>query len=151
MGRDITTLVHSYAHYHLANATMHESAGPLLGLEADPPLDIIFVDFWSPGDSIIEKDWAKKVITYTCCVTSFAAVAFIGGGDQRRGRRHAFNGGILWTLWPPQDDCGRRRGHIHGHVQAVTPITWNPSQTGCLGKPQSHPELTVPPVPQQGR
>ena len=79
-GTDITTLVHSYAHYHLANTTMHKSAGPLLGLEADPPLDIIFVDFWSPVDSIIEKDWAKKVITYTCCVTSFAAVAFIGGG-----------------------------------------------------------------------
>ena len=79
MGRDITTLVHSYAHYHLANATMHESAGPLLGLESDAPLDIIFIDYWSPGNRIIEKDGAKKVLMYTCCMTSFAVVAFTWG------------------------------------------------------------------------
>ena len=84
MGGDITTLVHSYSHYHLANTTMHESARPLLGLDSDAPLDIIFVDFWSPSDSIIEKDRGKKVLTYTCCMTSFAAVAFIWGGSTQR-------------------------------------------------------------------
>ena len=77
MGQDITTLVHSYSHYHLANATMYESVGPLLGLETDAPLDIIFIEFWSPDNSIIKKDGAKKVLTYTCCMTSFAAVAFV--------------------------------------------------------------------------
>ena len=65
MGRDITTLVHSYTHYHLANSTMHNSAGQLLGLESDDPLDIIFIDYWSPSDRIINKDGAKKVLTYT--------------------------------------------------------------------------------------
>ena len=71
--------MHSYAHYHLANATMHKSAGPLLGLESDSPLDIIFIDYWSSSDSIIDKDGAKKALMYTCCMTSFAVVAFIGG------------------------------------------------------------------------
>ena len=80
MGQDITTLVHSYAHYHLANTTMHKSAGPLLGLESDSPLDIIFIYYWSPSDRIINKDGAKNVLTYTCCMTSFSVVAFIGGG-----------------------------------------------------------------------
>ena len=135
MVQDITTLVHSCAHYHLANAPMHESVGPILGLEADSPLDIIFLDLWSPGDSIIEKDGAKKLIMYTFCMKSFVAVAFIGGGGgQCRGCSHPFNGGIIWTLWPPQDNHGRLQGNIRGHVQSVTPITWNPGQTGFLGK-----------------
>ena len=59
---------------------MHESVGKILGLEADAPLDIVFLDPWSPGDRIIDKDGAKKVLMYTFCMKSFAAVAFIGGG-----------------------------------------------------------------------
>ena len=44
------------------------------------PLDVVFLDFWSPGDSVTDKDSTKKVLTYNCCITSFVAVGFAGDG-----------------------------------------------------------------------
>ena len=63
MRQDITTLVYSCAHCRLANVTMHNYAGPLLRLKEDASLDVVFFELWPPGDSIIEKDGAKKLLT----------------------------------------------------------------------------------------
>ena len=76
---DVSRLVTSCGHCRMANGARHESSGLLQGMEEAMPLVTVFLDFWTPGDSITDKGAATKVLTYTCCMTSFAAVGFIGG------------------------------------------------------------------------
>ena len=33
-------------------------------VEEETPLDTVFIDFWSPGDSVTDKSAAFKVLTY---------------------------------------------------------------------------------------
>ena len=42
-------------------------------------MDMVFLDFWYPGGSVMDKNFTHKVLTYTCGMTSFAAVAFATG------------------------------------------------------------------------
>lgn len=79
MAKDVARLTRECAHCRLTNATWHESAGLFHDFESDIPLDVVFLNFWSPGDNVTDKDVTKKILTYTCCMTSFAAMAFAGG------------------------------------------------------------------------
>ena len=63
----------------MANGARQESSGLVQGMEEANTLDTVFLEFWSPGDSVTDKSAATKVPTYTCCMKSFAAAGFIGG------------------------------------------------------------------------
>ena len=79
MSSSVISLTRNYAHCRLANASKHESSGLLEGMEDAAPMDVVFLDMWSPGDSVVDMNSAKKVLTYTYGMSSFAAVAFAGG------------------------------------------------------------------------
>ena len=62
----------------MANGASHKSSGLLQGMEEAIPLDTIFLDFWSPGESVTDKSAETKVLMCTCCMTPFTTVGFIG-------------------------------------------------------------------------
>jgi hypothetical protein len=77
--KDVTELVTSCAHCRMGNAARHESTGLLQGMCEAAPLEVVFLDFWSPGKSVTDPSAASTVLTYVCCMTGFAAVGFAGG------------------------------------------------------------------------
>jgi hypothetical protein len=65
------------AHFNLANAVNTENQAQIETLSCDEPFDCVFLDIWSPGDSVVNKYGDVKVLTYICCMTGFAAGTFL--------------------------------------------------------------------------
>ena len=76
--RDVTEGVRGCGHCNLANAASHESQLLLHTLSCDTPFDVIFLDFWSPGD-VPDKHGNVKVLTYMDCMTGFVMATFMSG------------------------------------------------------------------------
>ena len=76
MNRDTLHAVQSCAHCRLANNTSHKAQAVLHDLPCDAPLDVIFLDVWSPGE-VPEKSGDHSVLTYIDGMTGFAGAAFI--------------------------------------------------------------------------
>ena len=76
MTKDVKTGVLSCAHCNLANAASHEAQLKLHSLACDAPFDVVFLDFWSPGD-MVDKYGNVKVLTYLDGMTSFAMASFL--------------------------------------------------------------------------
>ena len=77
--KDVTDFVLSCAHCRLVNAARHESTGVLQGMSEAAPLEVIFLDFWSPGKRVTDKSSSSNFLTYACCMIGFASVGFAGG------------------------------------------------------------------------
>jgi hypothetical protein len=80
MTRDIREGVVGCAHCNLANTVSHEAQLKLNTLACDGPFDVVFIDFWSPGD-IVDKQGNIKVLTYLDGMTSFAMASFVQQGQ----------------------------------------------------------------------
>jgi hypothetical protein len=80
MTRDIREGVVGCAHCNLANTVSHEAQLKLNTLACDGPFDVVFIDFWSPGD-ITDKYGNTKVLTYLDGMTSFAMSSFVQQGQ----------------------------------------------------------------------
>ena len=76
MTRDIKMGVLSCAHCNLSNAASHEVQLKLHTLACDAPFDVIFLDFWSPGD-MVDKYGNVKVLMYLDGMTSYALGTFL--------------------------------------------------------------------------
>jgi hypothetical protein len=74
---DATYGVTRCAHCNLANAVNMENQAQIETLSCDEPFDCVFLDIWSPGDSVVNKYGDVKVLTYICCMTGFAAGTFL--------------------------------------------------------------------------
>ena len=72
MTRDIHQGVRGCGHCNLSNAASHETQAVLHTLTCDAPFDVVFLDFWTPGDSVMDKHGNVKIITYLDCMTGFA-------------------------------------------------------------------------------
>ena len=72
----VVSLVRICAHCQLTNSARHESSSLLQGMEDLSPMDVVFLDLWSPEYSVVDKNSNHKVLMYACCMTYFAAVAF---------------------------------------------------------------------------
>ena len=83
MTRDIDEGVRGCAHCNLSNAASHEAQAVLHTLTCDAPFDVVFLDFWSPGDSVMDKRGNVKIITYADCMTSFAMATALRLKDIR--------------------------------------------------------------------
>ena len=68
--------IRACAHCRLANNASHEAQAVLHDLPCNAPLDVVFLDVWSPGD-VPEKTGDHSVLTYMDGMTGFAAAAFI--------------------------------------------------------------------------
>ncbi len=77
MKRDVDKLVRFCAHCRLGNATMHDAQDYLNALESDGPFDVVFMDFWEPGE-IPDKSGMWKLLTMLDEMTSFAAATATG-------------------------------------------------------------------------
>ena len=66
MSSSIISLIQNCAHCRLANTEKHESSGLLEGMNNAAPMDVVFLDMWSPGDSVVDPKSTKKMLTYTC-------------------------------------------------------------------------------------
>ena len=75
--KDVTEFIRSCAHCKLANSCSHEAQQQLHSLEADAPFDVVFLDFWEPGN-IPDSSGSKKVLTCLDCMTGFAAGSACG-------------------------------------------------------------------------
>ena len=53
--KDVSGLVRSCAHCRMGNAARHESTGLLQGMGEAAPLEVVFLDFWSPGDRMAQR------------------------------------------------------------------------------------------------
>jgi len=80
MTRDITQGVRSCAHCNLANAASHEAQMQLQTLSCDTPFDVVFLDFWSPGE-VMDIEGNVKLLTYLDCMTGFASGTFLSFED----------------------------------------------------------------------
>jgi hypothetical protein len=59
---------------------LHEAQLKLNSLACDVPFDVVFLDFWSPGE-MVDKHGNVKVLTYIDAMTGFVMAAFITLGD----------------------------------------------------------------------
>ena len=49
----------------------------LLTVDSNTPFDVVFIDFWGPGD-IPDQDGSRKILTCLDCMTGFGLWAAIG-------------------------------------------------------------------------
>ena len=69
--RDVREGCLGCAHCNLSNAVSHENQLKLHTLACDQPFDVVFIDFWSPGD-LPDKHGNVKILTYVDAMTGFA-------------------------------------------------------------------------------
>ena len=77
LGQDVQEAVKGCAHCHLANATSHEEQLLLDTFPNEALFDVVFLDFWKPGD-IVDKHGTRMVLTYVDCMTGFTSAAYFG-------------------------------------------------------------------------
>eukprot|EP00957_Ditylum_brightwellii_P208021 15355524-Ditylum_brightwellii.AAC.1 len=79
---DVDCLVRACVHCRMANNATHERAGLMEGWDTKAPLEVAFLDKWTPGESVTDRMGDAKVQIYLCCMSSFAAVAFVKGHPE---------------------------------------------------------------------
>ena len=79
MRQDVIELVHACAHCVVSKAPLHQSAPILQTINCNKPFAIVFLDYWSPGDSVPSPTREKTVLTCLYCVTSFLLAYLLKG------------------------------------------------------------------------
>ena len=70
--RDVNALVQACAHCQPGNASSHKAQQMLHFVESDGPFDVMFMDFWKPGD-MPDKGGARSLLTCLCELSGFGA------------------------------------------------------------------------------
>ena len=62
INNEVAQFIRSYSHCQSVNLCAHEAQKILLTIDSDNPFDVVFLDFWEPGDI---PDWyvSHQIIT----------------------------------------------------------------------------------------
>ena len=78
MVRDATEGIRGCGHCRLAKIASHESQSILNTMACDTPFDVVFLDYWLPGE-LPDKDGNIKLLTAIDSMTGYAMGAFVTG------------------------------------------------------------------------
>ena len=74
---EVDQFIRVCAHFQLVNSCSHESQHLLQTIESDNPFDVVFIDFWEPGETP-DRDLSRKKLTRLDCMTEFGLGAATG-------------------------------------------------------------------------
>ena len=76
VNKELYQFIISFVHCQLLNSCSQEEQQLLQTIESDTPIDVVFLDFWEPGD-IPDRDGSHKILTCLDCMTGFEIGASI--------------------------------------------------------------------------
>ena len=76
--RDVDVLVRACLHCRVSKNLSHEAQEVLQELGSDGPFDVIFMDFWDPGEIPDHKLGDQKFLTMMCELTGHVDGEFLG-------------------------------------------------------------------------
>ena len=68
--KEVAQFIRSCAHCQLVNACSHKAQQLLQTIKLDTPFDVVFIDFWEPGD-IPDWDGSRKILKCLDFMTVF--------------------------------------------------------------------------------
>ena len=74
---EVGQFIRACSHCQLVNSFSHEAKQFLQTIDSDTPFDVVFLDFWKPGD-IPDQEGSIKILTCLDCMTGFGIEAAIG-------------------------------------------------------------------------
>ena len=77
VNKEVAHFIRAYDHCKLLNSCSHEAHQLIQTIDSDTPFDVVFPDFWGPGD-IPDQDGSRKILTCLDCMTGFGLWAAIG-------------------------------------------------------------------------
>ena len=77
VNKEVAQFIIAYSHCQLVNQCSHEAQHLLQTIESDTLFDVIFIEFWEPGN-IPDRDGSRKILTCLNCMTLFGLVAATG-------------------------------------------------------------------------
>ena len=70
VNKEVDQFIRACAHCQLVNLCSHEAQQLLQTIEPDTPFDVVFIDFWEPGD-IPYQDGYRNILACLDCMTVF--------------------------------------------------------------------------------
>ena len=77
VNKEVDQFIRACAHCQLINSCSHKAQQLLPRIELDTSFDMVFLDFWEPGD-IPDQDGYHKILTCLYCMTVFGIAAATG-------------------------------------------------------------------------
>ena len=77
VNKEVVQFIRAYTHCQFVNSCSHEAHQLLRNIESDTPFDVVFLDFWEPGD-IPDRDRSRKILTCLDCMRGFGLGSAIG-------------------------------------------------------------------------
>ena len=68
--KEVAHFIRAYAHFQLVNSCSNEEQQLLQTIYSDTTFDVVFIEFWGPGD-IPDHDEYRKILTCMDCITGF--------------------------------------------------------------------------------
>ena len=90
---EVAQFIRAYTHCQLVNSFSNEAQQLLQIIDLDTPFDVVFLEFWEPGD-IWDQDGTRKILTCLDCMTGFGLAEATGMKEITSTRLHD---GILET------------------------------------------------------
>ena len=75
--KEVEQFIRAREHFKFVKFMPHWVQNMLHTIDSDNPFDVVFLDFWEPGD-IPDQDGYRKILTCLDCMTGFGIVAATG-------------------------------------------------------------------------
>ena len=139
VNKQVSQLIRTCAHRQQVNSRSHETQQLLQTIESDTLFDVVFLDFWEPGD-IPDRDGSRKILTCLDCVTVFRIGASTGLKEitSCQAARWGF-GNFFVPFGLPKMIIVDLDGLFFWNVQEDFPTDLtNTSTYNCKGQPQGN-------------
>ena len=74
VNKEVARFIRAYANCKLVNSFSHKSQKLLQTIDSDTLFDVVFIEFWEPGE-IPDQDGPSKILTLLDCMTLFGITA----------------------------------------------------------------------------